>query len=679
MKQQYVDYLFAKGVLVSEDWAEENVFASLCLLGQRFGIRIDAGRQLASKSMIPVAARGLGEMVPDAFYRGFPQSVRAMAPSALLFDQIVHYLTTYGLGCFDEPGHSLLEKNLERTLFRESCTPKVFRAVTTEDAMKLLRGYVNDMLKSTRPLADDQYELVRSFVAEEQHTVRCVGCKDTVIRLLLDTRDISLARLLALPDVIRLVEQLQYQVYHSKNIRKLNLCNQDRRLITRVLDRLLDDPNCDVITCFEKKQLWNGLLHHIHYKPRCRAGEEFVSGIRGDKNLSVYAGYEAFLAAGDPVGAARLLCEKKSVATMLRRLDHLLALCNSQEQVDALLGLIHTDNKIVLGQMLMFYANYKVHEPRTFRFTRFGLMKLHNERKSQAHFRRQPNASVREAAFRSLRAALADACRGQLKRVYADEAMKSIAVSMNAVIGSSGYGTLPTGSRMAIPTDKIIRNFVYWHRVHDVDMSCHIYPNDIYNDSHFYFGNMSRKQSAAICFSGDQTSGYNGGSEYFDVNPEAFRRMYPNAEYLVFYANVFCGGNFSTFPCTAGFMLRDAMDSGEIYEPKTVTTAFAINAASTEACLFALDLKANQMVWLNLDIDSSNQVGGHQGLDFLSGILNSTSVLNLYDLACMMATEVVDDPAQADIVFSDRDLALPEGVRQVRSTDTEYILALLNT
>lgn len=678
MKQQYVDYLFAKGVLVSEDWAEEHVFPTLCALGQRFGIRIDAGRELASKAMIAAAARGLGEMVPDAFYRGFPQSVRSMTPDELMFDQIVHYLTTYGLGCFGEPGHSLLEENLERTLFQESCTPKPFRAVSEADAMKLLRGYVDDLLTSTRSLGDDQYDLVRSFVTEEGYVIRRCGCKDTAIRLLLDTRDMSLVRLLTLPDVIRLVEQMQYWLYFSQNIRKLNLCNQDRRLITGVLDRLLDDPDCDIITCFEKKQLWNGLLHHIHYKPRSKTGAEFVSGIRGDRNLSVYAGYEACLAAGDPVGAARLLCEKKSVAAMLRHLDHLLALCDSQEQVDALLGLIRTDNKIVLAQMLMFYAGYTVGKPRTFKFNRLGLMRIHKEQKDRARARIQPGEDVREAAVCGLRAALADACRGQLKRVYVAEAMKHIGVSLNGVTGSGGYGTLPTGSRMAIPTGKKVRFFTYWREVNDVDLSCHIYPEDADAEPHFYYGNMSYRQSDAICFSGDQTAGYDGGSEYFDVDPEAFREEYPDAKYLVFYDNVFSRVDFTSFPCKAGFMLRDRMDSGEIFEPRTVATSFAIHAASTEVCMFALDLEKNEMVWLNLGIDSINRVGGRQGMDFLNSILNSANVLNLYDLARMSADEVVDDPAQADVVFSDDDLTLPEGVRQVRSSDSEYILSLLN-
>ena len=38
------------------------------------------------------------------------------------------------------------------------------------------------------------------------------------------------------------------------------------------------------------------------------------------------------------------------------------------------------------------------------------------------------------------------------------------------------------------------------------------------NRREFSWRTMSRHQSGAITYSGDQTSGYLGGSEYFDIN-----------------------------------------------------------------------------------------------------------------------------------------------------------------
>jgi hypothetical protein len=65
-------------------------------------------------------------------------------------------------------------------------------------------------------------------------------------------------------------------------------------------------------------------------------------------------------------------------------------------------------------------------------------------------------------------------------------------------------------------------------------------------------------------------------------------------------------------------------------------------------------------------------------MGFLKEYLEATSVINLHDFACMLATEVVDDPAQADVVFSDEHEQLREGADRIRSRDTERIIELLN-
>ena len=69
--------------------------------------------------MVKELSKRFGENVPKPFYRGFPQSVRNLSTEELLFDQLAHYFNTYGLGNFEEPGHSMLEKDFERAAFQE--------------------------------------------------------------------------------------------------------------------------------------------------------------------------------------------------------------------------------------------------------------------------------------------------------------------------------------------------------------------------------------------------------------------------------------------------------------------------------------------------------------------------------------------------------------------------------
>ena len=189
---------------------------------------------------------------------------------------------------------------------------------------------------------------------------------------------------------------------------------------------------------------------------------------------------------------------------------------------------------------------------------------------------------------------------------------------------------------------------------------------------------MWRSQSDAIAYSGDQTSGYKGGSEFFDINVEEVIKRYPSLQYLVFCNNVFSNLIFTKCMCKAGYMLRDAISSGEIFEPKTVTSSFLINCDSRFAYLFAIDVRSNEFVWLNIANDSQQSIAGTSSADFLKDILSSTQVLSVYDFVSMLATEVVHTPEEADVVFSDEKLTLRYGAEQIRSCDYEKILALLN-
>ena len=119
METVYKEYLFDKHILVSsgEEHDDEYRLNVIISLGKLFGIRIIKGKALAEKTMIGLSAKMLGENVPQAFYQGFPESVRKLTHTELVFDQFVHYVKTYGLGWFDEPGHSLFDRNWERTVW----------------------------------------------------------------------------------------------------------------------------------------------------------------------------------------------------------------------------------------------------------------------------------------------------------------------------------------------------------------------------------------------------------------------------------------------------------------------------------------------------------------------------------------------------------------------------------
>lgn len=678
MNAIYLDFLFSKGYLVGTKPAPEHVAQTLFSLAKLFGIHISSGHALACPEMIEVAEENLGLYVPQAFYAGFPDSVRKLTPDLLLLDQFIHYVETYYLIPDAPAGNSLFEEEIHRKLFDEKTEIRWFKILTEADAVILLESYVAALLDSTRPLSQSQYRLVLNYIQDYGYHVTGCPCKDTAVRLLLDTRNAQFAGFLKLSDVIRLVEQMQYQFYGSTDVKKLNLRNQDRRLLSRVLDTIFQSGECDVRTCFEKKRIWCGLLHHIHYKPVNALAEEFVEEIRGKYNRSTYSVFEAKMKAGDIAGAAQVLLKQKGSGAVLRNLNYMLSRCRTDEQVAAVLQATRSQNKIIMLQLLLRYSNDHVASRRTFKFTKFNKLRTHRESDEEmARRRSEVPAHMADRVCKQIRRDLAEACKNKLGKVYVDDTVIGVALPLQETASMGGVGVLPKGTRRPIPAGKKLRVFTYWEKVDDIDLSI-IGITESGEQIEFSWRFMYEKQSEGITFSGDQIRGYDGGSEFYDVSLAAFRKQYPKVRYLVCCNNVYSGAPFSACLCKAGFMLRDEQDSGEIFEPKTVETSFRITCDSRFAFLFAIDLQRREFVWLNIGNDSWGNIAGESRMDFLMEYMNSARVMDLYDFAALLATELVENPEEADVVFSDKTLPIREDAQQIRSCDFEKVLALMN-
>lgn len=380
-------------------------------------------------------------------------------------------------------------------------------------------------------------------------------------------------------------------------------------------------------------------------------------------------------------------------------------------------------NPVVLIQMLMNYHHmgetykfelkptdekrYVPKDPRTFVFQKNNRLRVHKETEDEVKRRKSnlPFSTVR-VAENTIRRQLAKTLNGRVGKVWFDPNLEGLAIPLETATGNSGFGVLPTGSRIKIPEGKFIRAFTYWEKVNDIDLSAFALTEDGKQEE-FSWRNMYAKQGQDITFSGDQTSGYNGGSEYLDINLEKFKLNYPDYRYIVFCNNVYSGINFSDCYCKAGFMIREENPElilpwkGErdpktpgrvkyedfdteklqpkIFDPNTVATSFRINTQSMFAYLFAIDLKTREMVWLNVSREGRTTVAGTTGMDWLKKYLTMTDILSLKDLY-RMAGEIVADPADADILVTDNGAKNLDRIGEteiVHSWDFEKMLGLL--
>ena len=808
----FEDFLFSKGYLVNHSGEDrQDCVRVLYALASVFGIKVKRNPHLAVWRMAAAAARIVGTQVPEPFYTGFPQSVLKLTEDLRLIDQLVHYSVTYSLGDFSKPGHSFLEEEFQRLAFREKTEIREFDIVEEAEALELLKTYVTAMLASSRPLGRDSEALAVQFVRLFPDTVTACPCKDTAIRLLIETRDLRFARFLHLPDVIRLADEINftnglpsaaikkqemvenqrkklldellrqkkeeydlnlaaYQRYlaelrqyeterkrylsalenytekkrafdHKKqmltsifpdmiaklflsendmpiepippttpvpvsdpgsfipptipvvraktkkttaekpSIKARNLRNRDRKLISSVIDFFFSKETPDIRECYEKRKLWSGLLHHIHYQPKNEAAAGFVQAMREKKkNRSVWSAFEAAMAENDILKAADLLKAGKGTGAVARSLNYMLSRCQNGTDVDELIGRLGSLDPIILIQMITQYKHYRT-GARTFRFVRRHMLATHYETVPETKARRSvlPEQVRAQAETRLREILMKKLAEKAIGKVYVEDGMEKISIPLQEGTGSSGFGVLPRGSRVRLPEGNKLRCFTYWEKVDDIDLACFGLGEDGTFQEEFSWRTMWESQDKCITFSGDETSGYHGGSEFFDVQVPRFREVYPDIRYLVFTDNVFSEVNFDRVICTAGYMIREEEDSGKIFEPKTVKSSFHITVPSTYAVLFALDLKEREIVWLNLGMDSSETIAGDSEIAMVLDYLDAADIFNLSMMFRGMSTEVVSRPEDADVIVADRYTGeLCEGQQLIRSVDHEKILGYLN-
>lgn len=673
--------LFDRHILVNDyDVKEENPGEVLLSLAKLCNIKVVKGTKLAHRLMINYSSQRLGKKVPPSFYTGFPQSVLKLKPEEFLYDQLLNYFITYDLGDMSERRHSVLEEQVQRTVFNEKVEPLEFTIVDKEEAIKTACRMADDLCASTRPLNVIQFELLLNVYECFDYLPEKISSINTRVKLLIGTKNYKLAEDLKLSDVIKVVDELNYTQYSNNNIRKLNFKNQDRKFISKVIDIMFTQDTRDVMNCYEKKSIWAGLLHHIHYKPVNDEAAKFCELMRGNVNLSAYSVFEKNIASKDIVKAVDELKKSKGSGAVLRNLNYIVSRCEAEEDIRYVINNIDTKNNIILLQLYLSYKQYPVEKAaRTFAFTRHNMMTTHNELPEEVE-KRKSLLTRKQVDMLSgvIENNIKRNFKGKLGKVYIDPDMANYALPLQESSAQSGFGVLTKGSRIHIDDLKKVRGFTYWEQVNDIDLSV-IGMDDLGNQTEFSWRTMHDLNSEAIVYSGDETSGFFGGSEFYDIDIEEFKKLYPNIRYAVFCDNVFSALTFDKCVCTAGYMLRDKEDSGEVFEPKTVKSSFIVNSPSRFCFLFALDLEKSDFVWLNCARNSGANIAGATELGFLINYINVTDILNVASFFEMMATEIVDDPNKADIVFTNKNIDVPEGIQIVREYDTERMLSLMNS
>ena len=272
-----------------------------------------------------------------------------------------------------------------------------------------------------------------------------------------------------------------------------------------------------------------------------------------------------------------------------------------------------------------------------------------------------------------------------LGNVYLSEEFKNYIVPFSQRSASKALKTIVRGSRLKIEDNtKALRAFCWWTNMDDsddnwsngrvdLDLSAAIFDENWNYMEHVSYTNL-RSDKYKACHSGDITNGGSvdgdGVTEFLDVDIDSVVKY--GARYIIYQVYNFTGQKLSDMPhAMFGWMSREDVKSGEIYEPKTVEQKMDLASQSTVCIPVIFDCVNREVIWCDMNLSLNgchSNYGGNNVESNLSGVaatcysMVNMSKPNLYDLIELHIRARglrIDNKEDADIIFDVNDGITP--------------------
>lgn len=642
--------------------------------------------------LIPALKELVGADVEyNPMYPNFPTQVAEMDDIELFINAIIHY---WSFG-------TLMPEYEEDERFPLIDVNKMTLLSTGnhEDLMEIFKNLVSSKTSLSAQDKEDTTIIIKDCVDYVNYLPDEIPLKENVAligKLIIEKAPIKSINAIkkyfkTATDVLRLVTALSDgDISLAKKTKYRNLKRYERRIILSLL------ANCkDILEdLFRYKYEWiriGEIIHpfeYWHWKKYNKVRGAFYI-LRNEKKPLMYKGeVQSAILRKDMVTAANLL--KLRPGEFARQLDKVIRdSSNKQYVISAFSEVANEISAPVLLQVRQHFIGRNTETPNPVRvfFPKGNLAKaivIKNELPVI-------DKTICVNIARICRDALVEQYKSKesLGKVYVDKELKNYLVPFSQRSASNTNKSIVRGSQLPIKSEATaVRAFIWWTNTEkdgyeervDIDLSAAIFDSNWNFIEHVSYTRLRSNKMKAY-HSGDITSGGNpkgkGVAEFLDVDIDAVAKY---GRYIVYQVYNYTGQKYCDIEnCRFGWMEREDVNSGEIFEPTTVNMIMDINAEGTVAIPVIFDCVEHKFIWcdMNLGIES-NRWGGNNIESNLSGVnavcyamthLNKT---NIYDLAMINAIargNVVNDRNKADIIFSN-DTTVPFDVIIEKDAET---------
>ena len=613
-------------------------------------------------------------------YADFPKGVMDAHFSELYINAMVHYWSdgilypknhrkrvNDRLPLFDETKVKVLQLGSEadvRQIFDNICTSRTSISRTDREDIAYLFETENMKLPDNIPHKENA-AYISALYLQKNPLARVSG-----LRKYIKTAT----------DVLRLVTAMSDgDVSLAENTRYKSFTRRQRRMIMELLSGC---PNIEG-DMLRYKERWIRIGERIHpsefdcsrYTLEYDRAIKAFDKLRNNRKIETFAGKVEFdLAYGEYESALAELVKRPG--ELARRLDQLLRVAHKESVIRSFASVAEKVSTPVLLQVREHFLHRAEQADVRVFFPKGSLAKCHSERNNLPDIDEKYCQEVIRICENALVKIYGQ--REPMGKVYLSEDYRNYVVPFSQRSASKAMKTIVRGSRLPMDSQtNAVRAFIWWTNMDkcdlesyddgrvDIDLSAAIFDENWNYMEHVSYTNLKSAKYKA-CHSGDIVNGGpvdgDGVSEFLDVDVDSVVRC--GARYVVYQVYSFTCQTYADMPhAMFGWMERADVDSGEIYEPKTVEQKLDLTADSMVCIPVIFDCVKREFIWCDMNMSLSGihaNIGGNNLESNLSGVaavcysMVNVKKPDLYDLIALNVMGrgvLVDNREDADIVF----------------------------
>lgn len=620
------------------------------------------------------------DVVYTPMYADFPKGVMEADFSELYINAMVHYWS-YGilypkkyrkrvnvrLPLFDETKVKVLQLGSEddvRQIFDNICTSRTSISRTDREDIAYLFETENMKLPDNIPHKENAAYIAALYLQKKPLA------NVSELRKYVKTAT----------DVLRLVTAMSDgDVSLAENTRYRSFSRRQRRMIMELLSGC---PNIEE-DMLRYKERWIRIGERIHpsefdcsrYTLAYDRAINAFDKLRNNRKIETFAGKVEFdLAYGEYESALAELVKRPG--ELARRLDQLLRVAHKESVIRSFASVAEKVSTPVLLQVREHFLHRAEQADVRVFFPKGSLAKCHSERNNLPDIDEKYCQEVIRICENALVKIYGQ--REPMGKVYLSEDYRNYVVPFSQRSASKAMKTIVRGSRLPMDSQtNAVRAFIWWTNMDkcdlesyddgrvDIDLSAAIFDENWNYMEHVSYTNLKSAKYKA-CHSGDIVNGGpvdgDGVSEFLDVDVDSVVRC--GARYVVYQVYSFTCQTYADMPhAMFGWMERADVDSGEIYEPKTVEQKLDLTADSMVCIPVIFDCVKREFIWCDMNMSLSGihaNIGGNNLESNLSGVaavcysMVNVKKPDLYDLIALNVMGrgvLVDNREDADIVF----------------------------